>query len=336
MSKKHEIDLIKELGSLAFGSRLRRLSERLLRDASQIYEREDIRFEARWFPVFYLLWRQSPLAVTAIAQRLHLSHPAVNQVAGAMAKAGLLTSSRDAEDDRRRLLALSAEGKELAKKLQPIWRDIREATAEVLSLKGVDFLDAIARVEKSLDEMSVYDRVVAKMRARQLAEVQIVGYQPRYRESFESLNRAWIERYFELEPKDRAMLENPQEQIIDRGGEILFAKLRREVTGTVALIRHDAMTLELAKMAVDEKARGMQIGMKLALAAIERAKALNAHRIVLFTNAKLVAANALYSKLGFVPARSPHKFQPPYRRPSIMLELNLKKNAQKSQRRIKK
>ena len=330
--KKNETDLIEELGTLAFASRLRRLSERLLRDVSQTYRAEDLNFEARWFSVFYLLWRQSPLAVTAIAQRLHLTHPAVNQVAGAMAKAGLLVSARDSRDDRRRLLSLSPAGKNLARKLQPIWQDIREATAELITIKSVDLLGAIAQVEKSLDETNMCERVRARSKERQLAVVEIVDYQPRYRKDFERLNLEWIEKYFEVEPSDKRILGDPQGQVLDKGGVILFARLDRKIVGTVALIKHDTTTFELTKMAVTEKARGFQVGKRLALAAIEHAQALKAHKVLLFTSPKLIAANALYRQLGFKPVPKPQA-EMPFRRPSIAMELQLERiSGQRKQR----
>jgi ribosomal protein S18 acetylase RimI-like enzyme len=319
-NKKNETDFIEELGTLAFASRLRRLSERLLRDVSLTYRAENLNFEARWFPVFYLLWRRSPLAVTAIAQRLHLTHPAVNQVAGAMAKAGLLISARDSRDDRRRLLSLSPAGKSLAHQLQPIWQDIQDATAELVNASGIDLLGAIAQVEKSLDKTNMSERVRARRKERQLTAVEIVDYQPRYRKDFKKLNLEWIEKYFTVESIDKRILDDPEGQIIANGGRVLFARLDRKIVGAVALIKHDSTTFELTKIAVTEKARGLQVGKRLALAAIEHAKALKARKILLFTSPKLIAANALYRQLGF-KSLSVSRAEIPFRRPSIAIEL---------------
>jgi ribosomal protein S18 acetylase RimI-like enzyme len=321
--KKHETDLIEELGTLAFASRLRRLSERLLRDGSLIYQGENLNFQARWFPVFYLLWRQSPLAVTTIAQRLHLTHPAVNQVAGAMTKAGLLISTRDSRDDRRRLLSLSPAGKSLARQLQPIWQDIRDATTKLVSNCGTDLLGAIGRIERSLDEISMSERIRARTKERQLAAVEIVGYQPRYRKEFEKLNLEWIEKYFAVESIDKIILCDPVGQIIENGGSVLFARLDRKIVGTVALIKHDSMTFELAKMAVSESARGQQVGRKLALAVLELAEQKGASRVVLHTNAKLTAALDLYRSIGFIEAPLGSELIKHYRRPTITMQLNL-------------
>jgi len=60
-------DLIGQLGELALASRMRRLSERLLRDTSRVYDELDADFQARWFPLLQALLRRSPQGVTEMA-----------------------------------------------------------------------------------------------------------------------------------------------------------------------------------------------------------------------------------------------------------------------------
>jgi ribosomal protein S18 acetylase RimI-like enzyme len=76
---------------------------------------------------------------------------------------------------------------------------------------------------------------------------------------------------------------------------------------------------EFTKMAVDEKYRGLKIGKTLALAAIGKARAMGAHKIILYSNTTLANAIALYRKLGFkeVPVDSV------YERSDIKMELPL-------------
>lgn len=102
-----------------------------------------------------------------------------------------------------------------------------------------------------------------------------------------------------MEPIDFDVLQNPQEHIIYTGGIILMAKYNNQIAGTVALKFVSAGVYEFTKMAVDEKFRGLKIGQALADAALEKAKALGANRIVLFSNTKLTAAINLYKKIGF-------------------------------------
>ena len=75
--------------------------------------------------------------------------------------------------------------------------------------------------------------------------------------------------------------------------------------------------------AVARKARGKQVGRRLADAAIEMARLEGADSIVLETNTRLVAAASLYRKLGFVQVEAAGMQTSKYRRPSIWIKLDL-------------
>jgi DNA-binding MarR family transcriptional regulator/N-acetylglutamate synthase-like GNAT family acetyltransferase len=317
------MDLIKQLGSLALASRLKRLSDRLMRDGFSIYREQGLDFEPRWFTVFYLLSQKSPLSVTQIAHQLRVTHPAVNQVAGMMEKAGLIVSKKDRTDERRRLLSLSPSGKAMLSRLKPVWNDFRQSADELLAESGVDLMKALDKIEKSLDHAETYDRIRTRIKKRQLKEVEIIDYQPKYEKYFKKFNLEWLKKYFTVEPLDEKMLSHPKEEIIRGGGHIFFARLDGKIVGTAALIRHDKSTYELAKMAVTEKARGRQVGKKLALAAIEKAKSLGARTILLNTSSKLTVANNLYRQLGFIQTFSKTDQSSRYKRPTITMKLNI-------------
>ncbi|HEY8562529.1 MAG TPA: GNAT family N-acetyltransferase [Pyrinomonadaceae bacterium] len=104
-------------------------------------------------------------------------------------------------------------------------------------------------------------------------DVEILDFSPALRSHFERLNRGWIERYFEMEPLDYRLLQNPETEIIEKGGAVLFAVTGGAVVGTVALKNDGDGVFELSKMAVDENARGLGIGEALGAAALERARA---------------------------------------------------------------
>ena len=152
-------DLVRQLGPLAFASRLKRISDRLYRDISRIYEELDVDFEARWFLVLVLLAQESPLGVTEVSDRLGLTHPAVNQIVGAMSRHGLVLSKSDRKDERRRLLSLSARGRRLTERLEPVWKVVSDQTAHLIEETGIDFLAALNKIELSLDSRDMYERV---------------------------------------------------------------------------------------------------------------------------------------------------------------------------------
>ncbi len=150
-------------------------------------------------------------------------------------------------------------------------------------------------------------------------EVTILEYNPEYQPWFEKFNRDWIEKYFWMEPIDIAVLQNPEEHIIKKGGSILMASCDKEMAGTVALKYVEPGVYEFTKMAVDEKFRGQKVGLLLSEAAIVKAKHLGAHKIILYSNTVLAPAISLYRKLGFkeVPLDAV------YKRSDIKMELML-------------
>ncbi|NUM80941.1 bifunctional helix-turn-helix transcriptional regulator/GNAT family N-acetyltransferase [bacterium] len=314
------MDLTKSLGELALGSRFKRISDRLMQDVNLIYKEHRLDFESRWFLMFYALTQRSPQSITELAAALGFSHPAIIQLSTEMEKAGLIRSHSDKEDKRRRLLALTEKGRVTGSDLKEIWEDIEAAAREAIRETGIDILGVIEKIETVLEQKSLWARVEGKIKKRRMDAVEIVVYSPAHKSAFKSLNYEWLEKYFKIEELDRKILSHP-EKIIKSGGQIFFAIHGGKAAGTCAMIKHHRHEYELAKMAVTEKAQGMQIGKKLAMTAIDWAKKQKAHAVVLETNRKLAAACALYKKLGFieVPFTSPSLYQ----RTTIAMRLEL-------------
>jgi ribosomal protein S18 acetylase RimI-like enzyme len=130
-------------------------------------------------------------------------------------------------------------------------------------------------------------------------DVRIIGFEEQYARAFADLNYEWIEKAYKVEQHDREILDHPVEEIIDKGGQIFFAIVGDEAVGTVALIRIDGESLELAKMAVDPAFRGRGISNMLMAECIDHSRQAGAKSIILESNTKQVAAIRLYRKFGF-------------------------------------
>jgi ribosomal protein S18 acetylase RimI-like enzyme/predicted transcriptional regulator len=294
------MDFIKELGYLAIASRMKRLTDRFMRGGSQAYKSLNIDFEPRWFTVFYLIYTQdSALSISEIANSLKISHPAVIQTTQMLIKKGLIESFKDREDRRIRRLVMTEKGKELANFLIPIWNDFEAATSELFEAAGVDMMEIIREIEDRLDENDIGNRIVKRIKQRQYNEVEILDYAPEFKKYFQKLNYEWLEKDFKVEELDKKILHNPEKEIIRKEGQVLFARLGGEIVGTTAVLKWDDQTYEIAKMAVTEKAQGMQVGRRLTEEAIARAKEQGAKKIVLKTDNRLRAAVSLYRTFGF-------------------------------------
>ncbi|GAB4233858.1 MAG: hypothetical protein Tsb0034_07280 [Ekhidna sp.] len=150
--------------------------------------------------------------------------------------------------------------------------------------------------------------------------VEIVDFNPSFKEAFKQLNYEWISKYFEVEETDREMLEDPEGHIIDKGGAILIALMEEEPIGTCALIKMEGSKYELAKMAVSPKAQRQKIGLRLGEATIKKARELKADALFLETNSVLKPAINLYKKLGFAEITGTES---PYNRCNVQMELKL-------------
>lgn len=138
------------------------------------------------------------------------------------------------------------------------------------------------------------------------------------RSDFVRLNRAWIERFFRIEPCDEKIFANPG-RIVDDGGEIFFAVADGKSVGCCALVDHGNHHYELAKMAVDPDFQGMHIGLLLGNAVVAEARRRKAHELFLEANTALTASVGLYHKLGFEKAECQ---RPAYGRCNLFMKLN--------------
>jgi N-acetylglutamate synthase-like GNAT family acetyltransferase len=132
-----------------------------------------------------------------------------------------------------------------------------------------------------------------------MSPIRIIDYRPEHQPYFELFNRAWIEKYFEIEPRDIAVLERPREVILDHGGAILIAEYEGNVAGVAALKKMEQGVYEFTKMAVQENYRRKGIAEQLCIASFRKARELGARTIILFSNSVLHGAIALYEKIGF-------------------------------------
>lgn len=149
---------------------------------------------------------------------------------------------------------------------------------------------------------------------------KIITYLPEYKEDFIKLNKAWLEKYFYVEPHDLETFNTIEEDIINNGGQIFFCLIDNKIAGTVAMIKVNEKVYELAKMAVDENFKGLKLSNLLMEACIEFAKQQQAEKIFLVSNRILKPALNLYLKYNFVEVAMD---ETDYERADIQMELIL-------------
>lgn len=151
-------------------------------------------------------------------------------------------------------------------------------------------------------------------------EISIVAFRQEDGADFRTINLEWLDKYGLTEAPDLLVLNDPQGEIIDKGGAIFLAKSEGVVVGTAALMKETPIQYELVKMGVVDAYKGKGISKMLMEACLQQAKVFGAKRVYLQSNSQLKTAIGLYEKYGFkhIPVHDAH-----YVTADVMMELLL-------------
>jgi DNA-binding MarR family transcriptional regulator len=149
---------LRRVGAAALGAQLRRLSDRIDREANQIYAGLGFKFEQRWFGLLNQLVRRGPLSVAELALALGVSHVAVSQTRAALVAQDFIAMRNDAKDARRRTLVLTARGRRLTRQLRRTWQRL-DRVARELDREAGGVVAVLAKLEHALDRQSLLERV---------------------------------------------------------------------------------------------------------------------------------------------------------------------------------
>lgn len=152
--------------------------------------------------------------------------------------------------------------------------------------------------------------------------MKIVPYDPRYKNDFIELNRAWISEMFVMEPEDERELGN-LEPYVKKGGQIFFAVDEEDqVMACCMLAPREDGDWEIMKFAARGMYTGTGAGSACLQACIDYAKKRQLPKIIIVSNRRCTHALRLYRKFGFeeIPV---DKQRFPFDRADIAFELML-------------
>jgi DNA-binding MarR family transcriptional regulator len=102
------------------------------------------------------------MTVSELAAALRITHVSVSQARQSLEKNGLIASQEDAADARRRYLVLTAAGKRLVRRLQPLWQAMEAAALEV-NAEADNAIAALDRLDEALARRSLFDRIMQQL-----------------------------------------------------------------------------------------------------------------------------------------------------------------------------
>ena len=153
-------DYFDELGEIALGSRLKRLSDKVMNDASRVYKFTGNNMQPKWFTLMSLLFDKKQVSVVEAADFLGLSQPCISQFSREMNKAGLIEFQSDPDDLRRKIMSLSKKGIKQYKTMKPVRSAVRKAAESICQEVEKDFYQSLQQFEKALSRKSLYERTL--------------------------------------------------------------------------------------------------------------------------------------------------------------------------------
>jgi DNA-binding MarR family transcriptional regulator/GNAT superfamily N-acetyltransferase len=301
-----------DYGSLLLGSRLRKVAEALYAGVDEVYRRAGVDLPSRCFPILFLLRDHGRLGISELAQKLGQTHPAVSQMSRKLLRHRMVRELPDPKDDRRRLLSLSAHGRTVMNRLEPVWKAIVAAAADLESDHPLS--QHLTAVDRALEARGFAARIRSRLEDR--AAVEIIPFERRYAGDFKRLNVEWLEKYFRVEPIDEQVLSRPLE-LLRKGGAIFLARHGRAIVGTCALLDASEGRFELSKMAVTGTHQGLGTGRKLVQAVVSAYLARGGSELFLESNSRLTPAITLYETAGF--AHTPRPAPSHYERSDVYM-----------------
>lgn len=152
-------DVVKVLGHLSLGTRLKRIGETLQAQTQAVLAAHGFEQPAAHFPLLAALDRLGPLSVGDLSQAVGVSQPVITRSLRGLEGDGLVQSATSVDDRRVRHVGLSRKGRGLVQRAQrEAWPGIEMAVAQAcVDLKG-DLLAQLAALEVALAERPLHLR----------------------------------------------------------------------------------------------------------------------------------------------------------------------------------
>ena len=158
-------DVVRAFGFLTLGTRMKRIGERLQADTQKIMDELGAPLQASQYPFLAAVDRLGPLTVGDLAEAIGITQPGATRTVGQLVELGMLESEPAPDDQRRRIVSLTREGKRLvATAKRQVWPRIRDAVADLCGDLDGPLLDQLAAIEDGLAAAPL-DRRVARVTA---------------------------------------------------------------------------------------------------------------------------------------------------------------------------
>jgi DNA-binding MarR family transcriptional regulator len=152
-------DVVKALGLLCLGTRMKRLGERLQSQTQAIVDAVASDISAGQYPLFGAIDRLGPLTIGELAEALGVSQPGTTRTVNQLVVLGYLEIKPSVGDQRRKVVDLSVKGQALVdiSKVE-VWPKVESAVTDLCRGLEGPLLEQLAAIEDGLEAESLSSR----------------------------------------------------------------------------------------------------------------------------------------------------------------------------------
>ena len=146
-------DVVRALGYLCLGTRLKRIGERLQAETQKIVDTFDGPVQPALYPPLAAIDRLGPLGIGELAEALGITQPGATRSVSELTKMGLVAAEQPPDDQRRRVITLTEAGRSVVEQGKTvIWPRIETAVAELCRDLPGGLLEHLAAIEDRLSD----------------------------------------------------------------------------------------------------------------------------------------------------------------------------------------
>ncbi len=160
-------DVVRTLGYLTLGTRLKRIGERLQAQTQRILDAHDLEVPAGQFPFLAAIDRSGPLTVGGLAEAVGVTQPAATRSLSQLRRAGLVAITQASDDQRCKRVSLTRAGRHAVDRgKRAVWPEIEAAVRSACRGLSGPLLDQLAGLEDGLDAVPLERRAARRRKRR--------------------------------------------------------------------------------------------------------------------------------------------------------------------------
>lgn len=146
-------------GIISIATRMKRLSEMLVIQVQEVYDKHDRKFKVSWFTTMANIRQEGEIDFKTLANRNNVSPSAVSQIITDLKKHKMVDIKPGLEDKRSKTISLTEKGAQYLESIIPDLVEIEKVLIEVFQNQEEKFVKSIEEIEEAFKSKTFLQRI---------------------------------------------------------------------------------------------------------------------------------------------------------------------------------